>query len=129
MDVTQTTAVMSIVIKQGGLGSGGLNFDCKVRRESVDPIDVFVGHIGAMDAYALGLRKAAAMHQDGTLDGMLHERYQTWSSEEIGKKIEAGEATLEECAEYAKSQGEPPLISGKQELYEMIRNRFIYNAN
>ena len=129
MDVAQTTAIMSIVIKQGGLGSGGLNFDCKVRRESVDPVDLLIGHIGAMDAYALGLRKAAKMQEDGVLNQMLQERYLSWSTEDIGKKIEAGEATLEECAEYAKSRGEPPLISGKQELYEMIRNRFLYTSN
>ena len=125
-DVAQTTAIMSIVIKQGGLGNGGLNFDCKVRRESVDPVDLFIGHIGAMDTYALGLRKAAKMQEDGVLDEMLKERYLSWSTEDIGRKIEAGEATLEECAEYAKKHGEPPLVSGKQELYEMIRNRFLY---
>ena len=118
---------MSIVIKQGGLGSGGLNFDCKVRRESVDPVDLFIGHIGAMDVYALGLRKAAKMQEDGTLDRMLKERYLSWSTEHIGKRIEAGKATLEECTEYAKEHGEPPLESGKQELYEMIRNRFLYS--
>lgn len=129
MDIQQTTEIMGIIVNQGGLGSGGLNFDCKVRRESVDPVDLFIAHIGAMDAYALGLRKAAKMHEDGTLGRMLKERYSTWSTEQIGKKIEADEATLEECAEYAKTLGEPPMISGQQELYEMIRNRFIYGTN
>jgi xylose isomerase len=129
MDVAQTTAIMAIVLQQGGLGTGGLNFDCKVRRESVDPVDLFIGHIGAMDAYALGLRKAAKMHQEGTLDKMLQARYASWSAEELGKKIEAGEATLEECAAYAKEKGEPPLISGQQELFEMIRNRHLYNIH
>jgi len=129
MDVAQTTSIMSIILKQGGLGDGGLNFDCKVRRESVDPEDIFIAHIGAMDAYALGLRKAAQMQEDGLMDKMLKERYSTWWTEEIGTKIEAGEATLEECTEYAKAKGEPPLISGKQELYEMIRNRVLHNSN
>lgn len=129
MDVAQSTAVMGVVLKQGGLGSGGLNFDCKVRRESVDPVDLFLAHIGAMDAYALGLRKAVQLQEEGKLEEMLQERYATWSTEDIGKKIEAGEATLEECAEYARSKGEPPLISGKQELCEMIRNRHLYSTH
>lgn len=128
MDVAQSTSIMGVVLKQGGLGSGGLNFDCKVRRESVDPIDLFIAHIGAMDTYALGLRKAVKMQEEGKLDAMLTERYSTWATEDIGKKIEAGEATLEECAEYAKAKGEPPMISAKQELYEMIRNRHLYSS-
>lgn len=126
MDVAQTTAVMGVVLNQGGFKTGGLNFDCKVRRESVDPVDLFIGHIGAMDTYALGLRRAAAMKEEGMLSKMLDERYSSWKLEAIGQKIENGEATLEECAEYAKSTGEPKQISGKQELYELIRNRHVY---
>ena len=125
MDVLKTTAIMSIIIAQGGLGRGGLNFDCKVRRESVDPEDLFLGHIGAMDAYAHGLRNAAKMHEDGILDKMVSDRYASFETESIGKRIEAGTATLEECEAYAKKKGEPKLISSKQELYEMIRNRYV----
>lgn len=126
MDLAQTTAVMAVVLEQGGLGTGGLNFDCKVRRESIDPLDLFIGHIGAMDTYALGLRKAAKMKEAGVFKSMVAERYLTWSTEALGAKIEKGEATLEECVEYAKSKGEPQKLSGKQELYEMIRNGYIY---
>ncbi|KAG7350962.1 D-xylose isomerase [Nitzschia inconspicua] len=126
MDLAQTTAIMAVVLEQGGLGTGGLNFDCKVRRESVDPVDLFIGHIGAMDTYALGLRKAAKMKEDGVLKSMLTERYLSWSTDPLGAKIEKAEATLEECVEYAKSHGEPNKISGKQELFEMIRNGYIY---
>lgn len=125
MDVTKTTAIMSIIIKQGGLGSGGLNFDCKVRRESTEPIDLFLGHVGAMDAYARGLRNAAKMHEHGVLDTMRRERYLSFETEEIGNKIEAGTATLEECEAYAREMGEPKLTSGKQELYEIIRNQYV----
>ena len=125
MDVTKTTAIMSIIIKQGGLGSGGLNFDCKVRRESTEPIDLFLGHVGAMDTYARGLRNAAKMHTDGVLDAMLRERYLSFETEEIGNKIEAGTATLEECEAYARKMGEPKLTSGKQELFEIIRNQYV----
>jgi xylose isomerase len=128
MNLQDTTAIMAVLIEQGGFKTGGLNFDCKVRRESVDPVDLFLGHIGAMDCYAAGLRKAAALYEDGTLRQMLRERYASWTTTDLGQKVEAGEATLEECAEYAKQQGgEPKLTSGKQELYEAIRNRFLYS--
>jgi xylose isomerase len=116
---------MSIIIKQGGLGSGGLNFDCKVRRESTEPIDLFLGHVGAMDAYARGLRNAAKMHEEGVLDNMVRERYLSFQTEDIGQKIEAGTATLEECEACAKTMGEPKIVSGKQELYEIIRNHYV----
>lgn len=125
MDAARTTAIMSVVINQGGLGNGGLNFDCKVRRESVDPVDLFLGHIGAMDTYARGLRNAAKMKQDGVLDQMVKERYLSFQTEAIGKKIEDGTATLEECEAFAKEKGEPASISGKQELYEIVRNRYV----
>jgi xylose isomerase len=126
MDVAQTTAIMSILLEQGGFETGGLNFDCKVRRESVEPVDLFIGHIGAMDTYALGLRKAAKMKEEGTMRSMLEERYLSWKTEAFGQKIERGEASLEECAEYAKSKGEPKKTSGKQELFELVRNRYVY---
>jgi xylose isomerase len=129
MNLQDSTAIMSIVVAQGGFTTGGLNFDCKVRRESVDPTDLFIGHIGAMDCYALGLRKAVAMQQAGTMNSMLEERYLSWKTDEMGTKISQGKATLEECAAYAKAKGEPTLKSGKQELFEMVRNRFLYPGN
>lgn len=128
MDVRETTAIMGVVIAQGGFETGGLNFDCKVRRESTEPVDLFVSHIAAMDCYALGLRKAAKMHEDGILHSMLHERYLSWKTEELGKKIEQGNVTLEECVEYAKQRGEPDQKSAKQELFEMVRNRYLYES-
>mmetsp|Transcript_25006 Transcript_25006/g.59441 ORF Transcript_25006/g.59441 Transcript_25006/m.59441 type:complete len:229 (-) Transcript_25006:128-814(-) len=126
MELQQTTAVMAAVLEQDGLGTGGLNFDCKARRESVDPVDLFISHIGAMDTYALGLRKAAQIKEDGTLRTMIEDRYSSWKTVPLGIKIEKGEATLEECVEYAKKAGEPKKTSGKQELYEITRNRFLY---
>jgi len=129
MDVMKTTAIMSVVLEQeGGLAPGGLNFDCKVRRESVDPLDLVLGHIGAMDTYAHGLLCAAKMKQDGEMARMVSLRYDSWNSTDIGTKIEAGEATLEDCEAHAKGLvgGEQPkLTSGKQELYEMVRNRYL----
>jgi len=78
---------------------------------------------------ALGLRKAAAMHEAGILRSMLQERYQSWNAEDLGVKIEKGKATLEECVAFAKEKGEPEPQSGKQELFEMVRNRFLYPGN
>jgi xylose isomerase len=126
MDIAETTAIMAVVLEQGGFETGGLNFDCKVRRESVDPIDLFIGHVAGMDMYALGLRKAAKMMEEGTLKEMVADRYASWKTNPLGVKIENGEATLEECATYAFSKGEPTKTSGKQELYETMRNRFLY---
>jgi xylose isomerase len=115
---------MSVVIQQGGFVTGGLNFDCKVRRESVDPVDLFLGHVGAMDCYALGLRKAAALQS--TLPYMVELRYQSWSNTDIGRKIESGQASLAECAEYARANKEPVPTSAKQELFEIVRNQELY---
>lgn len=127
MNLQDTAAIMGLVIQQGGLGTGGLNFDAKVRRESLSPRDLFIAHAGAMDCYALGLRKAAAMHEAGLMRRMLQDRYLTWSTTEMGRKIEQGQATLEECAAYAKERGEPEANSGQQELFEVVRNRFLYS--
>jgi xylose isomerase len=129
MNLQDTTAIMSVIVKQGGFRTGGLNFDCKVRRESVDPEDLFLGHIAAMDCYALGLRKAVAMHVSGDIDQMLSARYVSWETNELGRRISNGDATLEECVEYAKKYGEPTLQSAKQELFELVRNRFLYPGN
>jgi xylose isomerase len=125
MDIRETTAIMNVVLQQGGIAPGGLNFDAKVRRESIDPEDLFVAHIAAMDCYALGLRKAVAMHE--TMQTMVEQRYLSWTTIPLGTNIEAGQATLEECVEYAQQQPNPPQPqSGKQELYEAVRNRFLY---
>jgi xylose isomerase len=124
MNLQDTTAIMSVVLQQGGFVTGGLNFDCKVRRESVDPVDLFLGHVGAMDCYALGLRKAAALQS--TLPDMVQLRYQSWSNTDIGRKIEAGQASLEECAEFAQTNKEPVPTSAKQELFEIVRNQELY---
>jgi len=143
MELQQTASIMWYVVNQGGLPDcGGLNFDAKVRRESTDPIDIVIAHVGAMDCYALGLRKAVELLQDGTLKNMLQQRYSSWSGKKhkdddddddveeeecMGKKILNGTATLEDCVAYAHSlQKEPTAESGKQELYEMERNRILY---
>lgn len=124
MDIRNTTMVMKTVIEQGGLQPGGLNFDAKVRRESTDLEDLFIAHIGAMDAFARGLRNAVRIIEEGVLEGMLRERYLSFRSG-IGQKVEEGSATLEELEEFIKQNGEPKVTSGKQEKYESIFNHYL----
>jgi len=123
-DVKQTTLTMGTVIDQGGLAPGGLNFDCKVRRESTELDDFFVAHIGAMDAFARGLKAAAAIREDGVIPGMLQERYSSWDSAE-GKDAVAGKLDFAKLEEIALAGGEPKKTSGRQERYEMELSRFV----
>ena len=105
---------------QDGLQPGGLNFDCKVRRESTDLADMFIGHVGAMDTFAKGLKGAAQMKKDGTWDKMLKERYSSYDKG-IGQKIEAGQTSFKDLEDYIHKNGEAKRFSGQQELYEVRR--------
>lgn len=124
MDIKNTTLVMKTIVEQGGLQPGGLNFDAKVRRESTDPEDLFIAHIGAMDAFARGLRNAVGMIEEGLLARMVKERYSSFSHG-IGQKVEDGSATLEEIEAFVRQNGEPKVTSGKQEKYESIFNHYL----
>jgi len=86
MDIKTTTLAMQVIVKQGGLGSGGLNFDAKLRRESTDEEDLFIAHIAGMDSFARGLRNVAAIQADGIFDRLKEERYSSYHSD-IGAKI------------------------------------------
>jgi len=125
-DVRTAATVMKIVIEQGGLGSGGLNFDCKVRRESTDLEDLFIAHIASIDCIALGLRKAVKMVEDGYLSKMKSDRYLTFETEELGKKLSKGECELEDCENFWKNNkvSDVETISAKQEKYELIFNSY-----
>lgn len=106
----------------GGFTTGGLNFDAKVRRQSVDPIDLMHAHVGSMDTFALGLLAADAILRDGRLDAFVRERYAGWDSD-IGRRFLEGKATLADCEAYVARAGEPPLRSGRQEMLEnMVRD-------
>lgn len=124
MDIKNATMMMKAVLDQGGIQPGGLNFDCKVRRESCDVKDMFIAHIGAMDTLARGLRNAVKIKKDGILDKHVQKRYQTFS-EGLGKKVSDGLSSLEELQEFAITAGEPELTSGKQEHLEAIVNAYI----
>lgn len=124
-DIYLTTQCMLVILGQGGLAPGGVNFDAKVRRESFEPIDLFYAHIGGMDAFALGLKIAARIRKDGVLSDFVKKRYASWDSG-IGSQVEAGQATFEELEKYMLEKGEPaPNVSGRQELLENIINRYI----
>jgi xylose isomerase len=124
-DVYLATQCMLVVLKMGGFTTGGLNFDAKVRRESFEPVDLFHGHIAGMDAFARGLKAAAAIRKDGRLAAFVKERYASWQSG-IGADIEAGKAGFKELEAYILKKGEAsPNRSGRQELLEALINEFI----
>ena len=117
-----TTQVMLAVLAAGGLRTGGLNFDAKVRRESFQPEDLFHAHIGGMDAFALGLKIAAAIRQDGRLSNFIETRYGSWDGY-LGRQIEKGKMKFSELEKYMLQKGEAdPNSSGRQEMLENILN-------
>lgn len=107
------------IIRNGGLHTGGLNFDAKVRRESTDLEDIFIAHIAGMDAMAHALESAVRLLDESPYCQMLKDRYASFDSG-IGKDFEDGKLTFEQVYEYGKKIGEPKQTSGKQELYETI---------
>ena len=124
-DIYVTTQIMLVLMKQGGLHSGGTNFDAKVRRESIDPIDLFHAHVGGMDAFARGLKIAAAIRADGVLNDFVRQRYSTYDSG-MGRRIEAGAVSLNELDTYIQeSTSLTANTSGRQEMLENLINRYI----
>jgi xylose isomerase len=113
------------ILAGGGYKTGGTNFDAKLRRQSLDPQDLLIAHIGGMDCCARGLKAAAAMLQDKALSSLIEERYGGWKSGEA-KAMLAGKRGLHEIAtRVAKSGIDPQPRSGRQELLENIVNRYV----
>ena len=123
IDSFDLTQAMMQIIRNGGLGNGGTNFDAKTRRNSTDLEDIFIAHIAAMDAMARALESAAALLEESPLCQMVKDRYASFD-EGLGKKFENGELTLEDVYAYGKEVNEPKQTSGKQELYEAILNMY-----
>jgi xylose isomerase len=124
-DLYDTTFAMLTLLKAGGFKNGGLNFDAKVARESFEPVDLFHAHIGGMDAFARGLKIAAAIRKDGVLEGFVRERYSSWDSG-IGAEIEAGKMDLRQLNQYVMQKGAlNPNSSGRVEMLENILNEYI----
>jgi xylose isomerase len=124
-DIYLTTQIMLSVLKYGGFTTGGTNFDAKCRRESFEPVDLFHAHIGGMDAFARGLKIAAAIRKDGRLGDFVKNRYRSWDTG-IGKDIEKGKLGFAELEKYALKQGDVENNeSGRQEFLENLINEFI----
>ena len=113
------------MLKYGGFTTGGVNFDAKVRRESFEPIDLFHAHIGGMDAFARGLKIAAAMRADGQLEKLLKDRYASWDSG-LGAEIEAGKHSFASLEKLMLEKGDAaPNRSGRQEMIENLINTYL----
>lgn len=123
-DIYDTTLAMYTILRGGGLTTGGLNFDAKVRRQSIDTEDLFYAHIGAMDAFARGLKNAAKMITSKKFDKAIQNRYAGWDTA-FGKKVENGQLGFAELEAYTIKNGEPKIQSGRQELLENLLNEYI----
>ncbi len=124
MNLYDTTLCMLTLLRMGGLTTGGLNFDAKVRRQSVDPIDLVYAHIGGMDAFARGLKIAQKIIDDGRVEEITAARYSTWDSE-LGRKIESGNVGLADLESIAHHKNLTDVNSGRQERLENILNELM----
>ncbi|HOG02110.1 MAG: Xylose isomerase [Betaproteobacteria bacterium ADurb.Bin341] len=125
-NVYDTTLCMLEVLQAGGFTNGGLNFDAKARRASNTFEDILFSYIAGMDAFALGLKKAAAILEDGRIPAFVKERYASYN-EGIGLRIAEGKETLASLYEYAKDKESFPVESGRQEYLESIFNDILFS--
>lgn len=123
-NVLETAEAMLVFLKSGGLQGGGINFDAKTRRNSTDLEDIFLAHIGGADTFARALLIADAVIQQSPYESLLNKRYASFNSGK-GAEFSAGELSLTDLYDYAKGNGEPEQISGKQELFENIINQYV----
>lgn len=119
IDNFELTQAFMQIVRNGGFGTGGTNFDAKTRRNSTDLEDIFIAHISGMDACARALLNAIEILEKSPIPAMLKDRYASFDSG-LGKDFEEGKLTFEQVYEYGKKVGEPKQTSGKQELYETI---------
>ena len=123
-DLYDCTLALYTILNAGGFKTGGLNFDAKVRRQSIDPVDLFHAHIGGMDSFARGLKMAAKMIKDGRLARFVKQRYAGWDTA-FGRKVAGGKAGFTELEKYTLANGEPRIQSGRQEMLENILNEYL----
>ncbi|TMW71026.1 xylose isomerase [Alteribacter natronophilus] len=126
-DLYSTTLAMYEIIKNGGLGSGGLNFDAKVRRGSFEAEDLFEAHVAGMDAFAVGLKVAQKLIDDNVMEDLVSSRYKSYT-EGIGKDIVDGKADFKQLEDHALSLGEIKNQSGKQERIKAVINQYLLRA-
>jgi xylose isomerase len=116
--VEEMTLALYEILRAGGMGTGGFNFDAKLRRQSIDPVDLFHAHVGGMDTVARALVAADHMLEDGRLERARAERYAGWSGE-LGRAVLAGESSLEALWRRARERADGPRpVSGRQERLE-----------
>ncbi|MDR1986015.1 MAG: xylose isomerase [Treponema sp.] len=120
----ETSLAMYAILKAGGFTTGGLNFDAKIRRNSVDPADLFEAHIGGMDSFAVGLEVAQRIMDDGKLGNFVKNRYASFDTGE-GARFAQGKLSLEELARLGTAYGTAGIASGKQERLENILNQYL----
>jgi xylose isomerase len=125
-DYALATRVMEVILAAGGFTTGGLNFDAKRRRESWRPEDLFHGHIASMDAFAFGLKAAAALRADGRIDAARRERYASWDGE-LGQRIERGESRFAELERLVIDEQVGTPASGAQERLEDTWNAVVWD--
>lgn len=124
-DVAECTLVMYEILRAGGLNNGGFNFDTKLRRQSCERDDLFIGHIGGMDTMAKSLLNAARLIEDAALSEFVDTRYAGWR-EELGQSIMSGNQSLESLSKFVLDNDiNPTQVSGRQELLENIVNRYV----
>ena len=123
-NIQETTEAMLVFLKAGGLQGGGVNFDAKIRRNSTDMEDLFYAHIGGADTFARALLIADKIITTSPYEKLRKERYSSFDSSK-GKDFEAGKLSLQDLYKIAQENGELPLKSGKQELFENIINQYI----
>jgi xylose isomerase len=115
---------MLVILQAGGLGTGGINFDAKVRRNSTEPEDLFIAHITGMDMFARALIAADGILNESRYPQMRRDRYRSFDTAD-GTRFERGELTLEALVAKAVQEGEPQAISGQQEKYEQILTMYL----
>jgi xylose isomerase len=120
----ETSLAMYAILKVGGFTTGGLNFDAKIRRNSVDPADLFEAHIGGMDTFAVGLEVAQRIIKDAKLSGFIKKRYASFDAGN-GAKFEKGQLKFEDLAKLGSQYGHTGIASGKQEHLENILNQYL----
>lgn len=123
-NIVELTEAMLVILEAGGFGGGGINFDAKIRRNSTDPEDLFIAHIGGMDSFARALLTANDILEKSPYKTFRANRYASFDNGK-GKDFESGNLTLEDLRTYAIEKGEPSKISGKQEWLENIINQYI----
>ena len=123
-NIYDSTFLMMVLLSEGGIGNGGMNFDAKTRRSSTDLEDIFIGHINSMDSLARGLLIAEKILENSDYKKLKSNRYQSFN-EGDGASFEKGQIDLRQLKEIAEKMGEPEKISGKQELFESIVNQYL----